>query len=240
MKIAILGCGNLGSTLGAIWNEAGHEVLFASGDPDKARRIAQRHHAQHASYAEAVQHSQVLLYTLRGVAPKGVYSGRWSGKTVIDCTLPELPLGFQFTPRPRSLAQELAEEIPLCQVVKAFCLHPVELYHHGPEQLREWGVQSFYCGDSPDDKKRVGQLAQDLGLLPFDCGGLNRAYLLENQGDFWRLFQMQQGQALVSQFQLVGYPEPQNFQRQTSFDRLDASDPRWLPIRGTEEEAPPE
>lgn len=213
MKIGILGCGNLGGTLGKFWAEAGHEVYFASGQPEKAAQLALENQCGHGSYGEVVEQCSVLLYSIRGVEPQSLCKG-WSGKTVIDCNQPELPLGFEFKPRDYSLAEQLAAELPLCQVVKAFCLHPVELYHHGADTLRGWGVQTFYCGDSPDDKGKVRQLALDLGLLPFDCGPLSRAYLLEAQADFWRVFQLHQGQALVSQFQLVGYPEPPNFSRQ--------------------------
>lgn len=214
VKIGILGCGNLGSTLGKFWAEAGHDVLFASGQPEKAARLALDCQSGHGSYAEVLEQSSVVLYGIRGVEPQSLCPGGWSGKTVIDCNQPELPLGFEFKPRDFSLAERLAAALPLCQVVKAFCLHPVELYHHGSDTLRSWGVQTFYCGDSPDDKAKVRQLAVDLGLLPFDCGALSRAYLLEAQADFWRLFQLHQGQQLVSQFQLVGYPEPPSFSRQ--------------------------
>jgi predicted dinucleotide-binding enzyme len=214
MRIGILGCGNLGATLGKFWAEAGHEVLFASGQPDKAAALAAQYSCGHGSYAEVVEQCPILLYSIRGVEPQSLCPHGWSGKTIIDCNQPDLPLAFEFKPRDYSLAEQLAASLPLCQVVKAFCLHPVELYHHGADTLRSWGVQTFFCGDSPDDKAKVSQLALDLGLLPFDCGPLSRAYLLEAQADFWRLFQLHQGQQLVSQFQLVGYPEPPSFTRQ--------------------------
>jgi len=209
MKIGILGCGNLGRTLGLLWAEAGHSVHFASSDATKAQDLAQRSGGQGGSYSEVVGECEVLLYTLRGVAPPSLVDTPriWRNKTLIDCNLEDIPHGFEFTPRPRSLAQELADQAPLCTVVKAFCLHPVELYQHGPASLREWNVQTFYCGDLPEAKQQVRQLALDLGLLPFDCGPLQRSHLLEGQGNFWRLFQLHQGQSLVSQFQLVGYPE---------------------------------
>ncbi len=202
MKIGILGCGNLGSALAHAWSEAGHEVLRAG--------------REQLPYAEVVEQCPVLLYTLRSMPPKEL-APTWNNKVVIDCNLEPLPESFEFEPRSRSLAEELAEQIPLSQVVKALCLHPVELYHHGAARLREWGVQSFFCGDSGSAKEVVQSLLSDLGLLPFDCGGLKRARLLENQANLWRLFQLQQGQGLVSQFQLVGYPEPESFVRRPSW-----------------------
>jgi predicted dinucleotide-binding enzyme len=240
MKIGILGCGNLGATLGQFWSQAGHEVLFASSHPSKSEALARQHQARSGSYCQVIEECPTLLYSLRQVPPRQLNPGRWAGKTVIDCNQADLPLGFDFRPRSKSLAQQLADDLPMCQVVKAFCLHPVELYHHGAETLRTWGVQSFYCGGQPEDKAVVRQLALDLGLLPFDCGPLSRAYLLEAQADFWRLFQLHQGQALVSQFQLVGYPEPAEFQRQPGFDWHASADPKPLPTRESEAEVPPE
>lgn len=210
MKIAILGCGNMGRTLGWLWSQAGHAVALASRDREKAARLAGQFGATAGSYTEVVSDSQVVLYTPRLCSPSELVEDRgvFHGKVVIDCNQEEVPLLFDFRPRSQSLAQWLAGELPLSQVVKAFNLHPVELYQHGPERLREWGVQSFFCSDFPEARSAVSQLARDLGLTPFDCGSLSRAHLLESQANFARLFQLEQGQALVSQFQLVGFPEP--------------------------------
>lgn len=210
MKIGILGCGNMGRTLGWLWSQAGHSVTLASGRPDKSSQLASQMGARSGDYAHTVAESEVLLYTLRKVPPTHLVAERslFHGKVVIDCNQEDIPLQFDFRPQSQSLAQWLAGELPLSQVVKAFNLHPVELYQHGPERLRKWGVQSFFCSDFPEARAVVRQLAQDLGLTPFDCGSLSRAHLLESQANFARLFQLEQGQALVSQFQLVGFPEP--------------------------------
>lgn len=181
MKIGIIGRGNLGRTLAALWQAQGYQIV------------------------EGAQ-AEVVLYTTARPQPRSW--GHWNGQTVIDCRLPPLQVGFDFATRERSLAEELADELPTCNLVKAFCLHPMELYQHGPEQLNQWGIQSFFCGDLAAAKEQVKPLIEACGLLPFDCGSLRRARQLENLGDFWRLFQLGQGQGLVSQFQLVGYPEP--------------------------------
>lgn len=244
MRIGILGAGNLGRTLAWLWTELGHEVHLASGDAAKAERLATAMGATGwGSYHEIVDRCPLLLYTVRGVPPVTLTgeSAAWRGQTVIDCRLEEIPLNFDFPSRPRSLAEELAEQIPMCNVVKAFCLHPLELYQHGPERLREWSVQSYYCGDLPEAKSQVSELIRDSGMLGFDCGGLKRARLLEAQGNFWRIFQLHQGQALVSQFQLVGYPEPLSYPygaRTPSYASPDAGDPTLLPIEALEGEAP--
>ena len=210
MKIGILGCGNMGRTLGWLWSQSGHQVALASGNLEKASQLASQMGAGCGDYAQVVAESEVLLYTLRQVRPTQLIEDRraFHGKVVIDCNQEEIPLQFDFRPRSPSLAEWLASELPLSQIVKAFNQHPVELYQHGPERLREWGVQSFFCSDFPQARAAVRQLAEDLGLTAFDCGALSRAHLLESQANFARLFQLEQGQALISQFQLVGFPEP--------------------------------
>ena len=37
MKIAVIGIGNVGGTLGPAWAKAGHEVIFGVRDPDSAK-----------------------------------------------------------------------------------------------------------------------------------------------------------------------------------------------------------
>jgi predicted dinucleotide-binding enzyme len=39
MKIGIIGAGMIGSTLGKLWVDAGHEVFFASRHPDELKPL---------------------------------------------------------------------------------------------------------------------------------------------------------------------------------------------------------
>lgn len=41
------------------------------------------------------------------------------------------------------------------------------------------------CGDDAEAKGAIARLAADLGFEPLDCGGLERASLLENLALFW-------------------------------------------------------
>ena len=42
MKIGIIGSGNVGSAIGAVWVEAGHEVMFSSRHIEHDRSLAER------------------------------------------------------------------------------------------------------------------------------------------------------------------------------------------------------
>ncbi len=42
MKIGIIGSGSIGSTIGKLWSDAGHEVLFSSRNPEKLSGLIER------------------------------------------------------------------------------------------------------------------------------------------------------------------------------------------------------
>src|SRR3954467_559529 len=41
MKIGVIGSGRIGSTIGGLWLEAGHEVMFSDRDPEQAKRAVE-------------------------------------------------------------------------------------------------------------------------------------------------------------------------------------------------------
>jgi predicted dinucleotide-binding enzyme len=63
MKIAVLGAGRVGSTVGRLWHSAGHDVTFAARHATRpqalAAQLGERAHA--ASVADAVAAADVVL-----------------------------------------------------------------------------------------------------------------------------------------------------------------------------------
>jgi predicted dinucleotide-binding enzyme len=72
MKIAVLGAGRVGSTVGRLWR-AGHDVTFAARHATRPRALAaelgQRVHA--ASVADAVAAAEVVLVAVPALAVTG-------------------------------------------------------------------------------------------------------------------------------------------------------------------------
>src|SRR5690348_14207613 len=68
MKIAVLGAGNVGGTLGEGWTRHGHEVYFGVRDPgsDSVRALLQRcgPRARAESIADAVRSGEVVVIAL--------------------------------------------------------------------------------------------------------------------------------------------------------------------------------
>jgi predicted dinucleotide-binding enzyme len=88
MKIAILGAGHVGSTLGRLWYAAGHDVTFAArhaaGPRALAAELGECAHA--ASVADAVAAAEVVLVAVPGPAVTGVLeaAGPLDGRVMID------------------------------------------------------------------------------------------------------------------------------------------------------------
>ncbi len=51
MKIGVIGSGNIGGTVGALWARAGHEVLFASRHPEELEQLVAQAGSKHQSDA---------------------------------------------------------------------------------------------------------------------------------------------------------------------------------------------
>jgi len=70
MNIAILGAGNIGSTLGTKWIKAGHTVYFGSRNPQKPellqliKSLGANAHA--VTLEQAIQSGEVVLFAIPG------------------------------------------------------------------------------------------------------------------------------------------------------------------------------
>jgi 8-hydroxy-5-deazaflavin:NADPH oxidoreductase len=125
MKIAIIGYGNVGRTLGLRWSERGHEVVFAVRDPDKAevRGFREAYPGVVVRPLEEAVGSAVavcLAVPYAAALSLGAIAEAFAEKIVVDCTNPigpglALSVGFS-----TSGAEEIARVLPGARVVKAF------------------------------------------------------------------------------------------------------------------------
>ena len=80
MRIAVIGAGNIGRTLGAKWTTAGHDVVYGVRTPGAPAT---------ASVSDAVVSADVVTLAVPGAAAKDVlaaFSSARAGKVVIDAT----------------------------------------------------------------------------------------------------------------------------------------------------------
>lgn len=82
--VGVIGAGHIGGTIGGLWVQAGHPVLFSSRHPDELRPLAQA-----GSVAQAIAFADVVLLAVPYKALPEIardYGRALSGKVVIDAT----------------------------------------------------------------------------------------------------------------------------------------------------------
>jgi 8-hydroxy-5-deazaflavin:NADPH oxidoreductase len=190
MKIAIIGAGNVGGTLGRRWAQNGHEVTFGVRDPqspkvqDVLRAAGAK--ARAVSVREAATAAECILLATPWTATQDAIqtAGNLSGKIVVDCTNPLAPglrgLALGHT---TSGGEQVAKWAVGARVVKAFNMT-------GAKNMASpaYGAQPItmcICGDDAAAKTTVGGLAAELGFEVVDTGPLTTARYLEPLAMLW-------------------------------------------------------
>lgn len=97
MKIAIIGIGNVGGTLGPAWAKAGHDVIFGVRDPnsEKVKTVLENSgpKARADGVAEAAGAAEIVVFATPWSATQDAVqaAGNLDGKLVVDCTNPIAP-----------------------------------------------------------------------------------------------------------------------------------------------------
>jgi 8-hydroxy-5-deazaflavin:NADPH oxidoreductase len=205
MKIGIIGSGSMGRSLGILWAEQGHEVFFGARTGEQGRAVAEfaAKGTQGGTNDEAAAFGEVLFYSARGIHPADVLTSTegLAGKIIIDPNNSTIPDGFAYEPIAQSLAEALAAQVPQAIVVKAFNTMAQEVFELAPEPLKEHQVSVFVASDDATARQKVMALAEEIGFVAIDSGGLRNARMIEGLGDFIRFLiigQQQGGYATIS------------------------------------------
>jgi 8-hydroxy-5-deazaflavin:NADPH oxidoreductase len=190
VKIAIIGAGNVGSTLGRAWAKNGHDIFFGVRHPndDKTRQLVQSlgNKAQAGTVAEAAAFCEVVVLATPWPATEAAIraAGDLRGKTVIDCTNPLKPdvsgLEVGFT---TSGAEQVAQWAKGAKVFKAF--NTTGSNNMADPVINGIRTVMFLCGDDEAAKPVVMRLAADIGFDAVDAGKLEQARLLEPWAMLW-------------------------------------------------------
>jgi predicted dinucleotide-binding enzyme len=201
MKIAILGKGNVGSTLGAGWAARGHEVIFGVRDPNKGSAVA---NTKAASVKEAAQAGEVVVLAVPwNAVPAALRSaGNLNGKILLDATNPLLPdLSGIDAPEGISGGEQVASLVPGVPVVKIF--NTTGYPNMANPDYNGQRATMFYCGDELEAKKVAASLAEDLGFEAVDAGPLREARCLEPLALLWIHLALKQGLGVNIAFKLM-------------------------------------
>jgi hypothetical protein len=128
LKIATIGAGHIGGTLGSLWIKAGHPVMFSSRHPEELKDMAAGLGplAHTGTTAEAVAFADVILLAVPYAALKDI--GHEFGKDlaakelILDASNPIVPRDGDIATWAREKGAGLAtlELIPGAKIVRAF------------------------------------------------------------------------------------------------------------------------
>ena len=197
MRVAVLGTGDVGKSLGNAFLALGHDVRMGAREAnnDKATAWAARAegHASIGTFADAAAFGDIVVLATLGTAVQQVLQPdvvhACLNKLVIDTTNPldysrgEPRLAVDPTESDGEPVQRL---LPSSKVVKAFNTVGNALMFRpslpgGPPDM-------FICGNDDGAKERVTALLVDFGWKTIDLGGIESARYLEVMCMVWVKF----------------------------------------------------
>jgi hypothetical protein len=204
MKIAIIGAGNVGTSLAGGWRKAGHDIVFGVRNP-AGRKAELAALGDVATANDAAGRATVIVIAVPWTGIDEVITAiaaAAAGKTVIDATNPIAPPYADLAVAGSdSGAEQVARKLKRSRVVKAFNTVGAEVmadprYPDGPAMLP-------VAGDDPAAKATAIALARDLGFEPIDAGPLAMARYTEPFAMLWIKLALVQGLGRRFAFRLL-------------------------------------
>jgi len=185
MKLAIIGSGNIGKSIGTWASMIGYEVIFSSKNLQHAQEAAKAagNNSKSANVREAVGLAELVLLAVPYGAVKEVLSDAGpllKDKVLIDATnaltddYSGLKLGFT-----TSAAEEIQKLASGAKVVKAFNTVFADVYASRNPKIKGNKVSVFYAADDKEAKMKVADLISKMGFDAVDAGPLKAARNLE-------------------------------------------------------------
>lgn len=177
VKIGIIGSGNVGSALGRVWANAGHEVMFSSRSIDHDKQLAAEigANARAGTPQEAASFGEVVVVSVpyRALPELGkALAKTLKGKVVIDtCNpFPGRDGDIANWAREKGAGLASAELLPGARIVRAF--NAVGAARMGTAHEAPGRVGMPIAGDEKEAIALASRLIRDIGYEPVLIGGL--------------------------------------------------------------------
>jgi predicted dinucleotide-binding enzyme len=200
MKIAILGAGNIGGTLGGKWSKAGHIVCFGVRDPHSPKTLAALEHAQDAkalNVSAAIRESDMILFSVPWKTVPEIaqaHAADLNGKLLIDAT-------NNFGGPVINNLSVLRNAAPDAKIYRAFNSLGWEVFAN--PVIDGQTADMFYSGPDGEMRNSTHQLIEEIGVNPIWVGGNERVHLVDNMGAFWVNMVFQHGWKRHSAFKAI-------------------------------------
>jgi predicted dinucleotide-binding enzyme len=205
MRIAIIGAGSVGATLGRAWLKHGEDVTWGLRNPADPK-YASLPKERVKMPAEAVKQAEAVVIATPWSATEAAIKslGSLAGKIVIDCTNPlgmgpdglQLVLGFN-----TSAGEQVASWTPGASVFKA--LNTTGAGNMAKAADYPVKPMMLVAGDDAGKKPQLMELIGKLGFEGVDAGPLKNARLLEPFAMVWIDQAMKRGRGRDFAFALV-------------------------------------
>jgi predicted dinucleotide-binding enzyme len=182
MKIAVIGSGNIGGTVGSAWLRAGHEVRYGSRHPEPPDSVP---------VAEAIDTSEVVLVAIPGPAVAEfaeAHGAALADKLVIDAT-------NRLDGSTINAREHLLPYAP--RYVRAF-------NSVGWEIMADPGEATMFWSGPEADSEVVQRLIADVGLHPVRVGDVDATEVVDGVGRLWLTLVFRAGYPRQIAFKLLG------------------------------------
>ena len=187
MKIAIIGAGKVGTTLGLRWSQCGHTIAYGVRDPADSKHQALHQYAKVSDSLEAVESAEVVVLAVQWPSAQSAVeelTDALKGKILIDCTNPvKGDLSGVAIGQTTSAAEQIQSWAPHCTVVKAF--NQIGFNIMADPLLEGRKAVLFLAGDIASANSIVESLASELGFEVVVMPSLSDARLLEPLAMIW-------------------------------------------------------
>jgi 8-hydroxy-5-deazaflavin:NADPH oxidoreductase len=183
MKIAVIGAGRIGGTVGGRWEAAGHEVVYGLRDPSKKPGAK--------SIVAALGSADTVFLAIPGNAVAELareHANALDGKAVIDAT-------NNFGGSSMNSWAELAKALPNAKLYRAFNTYGFDVFAN--PSLGGETPDLFYAG--PDD--HIERLIADAGVRPVRVGGTDTADVVDGVLRLWFTLSQSRGRRIA--FKLI-------------------------------------
>ena len=199
MKIAVLGTGNVGDTIGSRLIEVGHSVMMGSRTAvnEKAKAFFTKHNgkASTGTFTDAAAFGEIIFNCTAGVgsveALKMASEENLKGKIIVDIAN---PLDFSKGMPPslaicntNSLGEEIQSTFPHTKVVKALNTMWCGLMVN-PSMINGGDHSTFVCGNDTEAKEEVKRILKSFGWNEkniLDLGDISKARATEMYLPIW-------------------------------------------------------
>ena len=183
LRVAVLGAGNIGGTLGRKWIHAGHTVTFGVTNPNGEKAQALKadvgDKATIGTAADALANADVVVMALPGAAMDEAITtnaAQLNSKIIIDAA-------NKLGGGPMNSLATFEAHTPQAKVYRAFNTLGWENFADPHFD----GIQAdlFYSGPEGETREAVEQLISDVGLRPVWLGGAEQTGLVDSVGALW-------------------------------------------------------